>query len=78
MSEFDVHDSVHLGKIYAQLKFQQDLLFMYSLFSFILSSTSFGRYLHPSSGPMALRYNCASEDGFKYHPKYVELRIKDT
>jgi hypothetical protein len=47
---FYVHGSVHLGKIYVQLKFQLDVLFMYSLFFFILSSTCFGCYLHPSSG----------------------------
>jgi hypothetical protein len=29
---FDVHGSVHLGKIYVQLKVQLDVLFMYSLF----------------------------------------------
>jgi hypothetical protein len=30
--KFDVHGSVHLGNVYAQLKVQLDVLFMYSLF----------------------------------------------
>jgi hypothetical protein len=47
---FDVHGSVHIGNItYVQFKVQLDVLF-YVLLFFILSSTCFGCYLHPSSG----------------------------
>jgi hypothetical protein len=47
---FDVHGSVHLGNVYVKFKVQLNVLFMYCLFFFILSSTCFGCYLHPSSG----------------------------
>jgi hypothetical protein len=53
--KFDVHGSEHLGKIHFQFKFQLDVLFMYILFFFILSSTCFGCYLNPSSGAQLQR-----------------------
>jgi hypothetical protein len=51
----DVHGSVHLGIIYVQFKVQLDVLILYSLFFFILSSTYFGCYLHPPSGAQLQR-----------------------
>jgi hypothetical protein len=53
--KFYVHGSVHLGKIYVQLKEQLVVLCTYSLLFFILSSTCFGCYLHPSSGAQLQR-----------------------
>jgi hypothetical protein len=41
--------------VYVQLKVQLDVLFMYSLFFFILSSTCFVCYLHLSSGAQLQR-----------------------
>jgi hypothetical protein len=52
---FDVHGSVHLGYIYVPLEVQLDLLFVYCLLFFILNSTRFGCYLHPSSGAQLQR-----------------------
>jgi hypothetical protein len=51
----DVYGSVHIGNIYVQFKVQLDVRIMYSLFFFILSSTCFGCYLHPSSGAQLQR-----------------------
>jgi hypothetical protein len=42
LCKFNVHGSVHLGNVYVQLKVQLDVLFMYSLFLCIFSSTCFG------------------------------------
>jgi hypothetical protein len=53
--ESDVYGSVHLGNMYVQLKVQLDVSFCVFFIFFILSSTCFGCYLHPSSGTQLQR-----------------------